>query len=246
MTNPNGRILYHGPSELDGENIVVIATGFSRSSKNTKTGGDLIQTFIMRDDVAPHIATKLGLDSSVCGDCRHRPVNDGSCYVVVHHGPRAAWQCWATGTGYAEFDAEMDGPLLAGLGLRLGSYGDPAAVPVDVWTEILGHVDFHTGYTHQWAGGEFDVFAGIVMASADSVAEREVANARGFRTFRVVPLTDVTGPAENEFSCPASAERDHVTTCDACKACGGTGSKARADVVIRAHGQRAKRFEAVA
>src|SRR5262245_11876488 len=35
---PNGFVLYDGPSALDGERIVVVVTGFTRRSKNGKTG----------------------------------------------------------------------------------------------------------------------------------------------------------------------------------------------------------------
>ena len=42
-TNPNGRILYEGPSMLDGAPIVVIATGFAERTANAKTGS-MIQT----------------------------------------------------------------------------------------------------------------------------------------------------------------------------------------------------------
>ena len=32
MTNPNGRVLYEGPSLIDGAPIVVIATGFAEAA----------------------------------------------------------------------------------------------------------------------------------------------------------------------------------------------------------------------
>lgn len=240
MTNKNGRIIYEGPSAINGEPIVVIATGFADASKNTKTGGKLIQTFIMLQDVAPHAAAKAGLDDAVCGDCPHRPANNGSCYVVLHHAPLSTWRCYTSGTGYAFFDAETDGPLLEGQGVRLGSYGDPAAVPIAVWLELLDFVDFHTGYTHQWKTCDAE-FSSIVMASADSLQDKIDANENGYRTFRVRPETDRTKDV-GEFVCPASAERGHVTTCDACQACGGWLSKARANVVISSHGPKRRNF----
>ena len=52
MPNPNGRILYEGPSMLDGAPIVVIATGFAERSGNDKTGA-MIQTWILRADIPP-------------------------------------------------------------------------------------------------------------------------------------------------------------------------------------------------
>ena len=68
-------IIYQGPSLIDGKPIIAIAT---LNSRNGKTG-EMIQTWIMRSDIEPHKAIKTGEDSSVCGDCPHRPENDGSC-----------------------------------------------------------------------------------------------------------------------------------------------------------------------
>ena len=63
-------ILYEGASLLDGKPIVVI--GIPKSS-NSKTGG-MFQTIIMRSDIDPITASRLGEDFSVCGDCVHRGV----------------------------------------------------------------------------------------------------------------------------------------------------------------------------
>ena len=65
---PNGFVIYEGPSLIDGAPIVVIATGLVRKSRNPKTGW-MIQTWIMRADIAPNIALRKRLDRSVCGDC---------------------------------------------------------------------------------------------------------------------------------------------------------------------------------
>ena len=122
---------------------------------------------------------------------------------------------------------------MAGKLVRLGSYGDPAAVPFAVWQALLARVAGHTGYTHQWR--VFPEFDAWVMASCDSSAERVMARALGFRTFRVAPF-DSWVRERGEVLCPASAEAGKRTTCAACKACGGTSAKARADIVIPAHG----------
>jgi hypothetical protein len=79
------------------------------------------------------------------------------------------------------------------------------------------------------------------MASCDSSADRAMAKVLGFRTFRVRSHAE---PVETrEVICPASAEAGKRTSCAACKACGGTSAKAKADVVILAHGVGAKAFE---
>ena len=73
-----GVILYQGASALDGAPIVVIANRITAASTNAKTGA-MIQTFIIRSDIDPLTALKTGFDASVCGDCQHRPANNGSC-----------------------------------------------------------------------------------------------------------------------------------------------------------------------
>ena len=75
---PTGIVLWEGKSLIDGERIMLIATGVYRKSKNSKTG-DMIQTYIMRRDVHPMTARRMGDDFSVCGDCMHRELS--TCYV---------------------------------------------------------------------------------------------------------------------------------------------------------------------
>jgi hypothetical protein len=237
-------ILYRGPSMLDGKPIVMVATGLARSSRNTKTGGDLIQTWILRDDVAPVDAIKSGADASICGDCPHRgAVVDGkvigrSCYVLVHNAPRSVWSAVHRGV-YPTVEPDAGALLLAGRGVRLGAYGDPAAVPFAVWEQLLTHVSFVTGYTHQWRS--HPELSRYCMASCDSVGDRVHAKALGFRTFRVAARGEAA--QEREIVCPASAEAGHKTSCDKCRACGGLTAKAKVDVVIAAHGYGAKSFE---
>ena len=64
----NGFIIYDGPSVLDGQPIIAVAT---LKTSNAKTG-NMIQTWIMRRDIEPHLAIKSGDDSSVCGGCVQR------------------------------------------------------------------------------------------------------------------------------------------------------------------------------
>jgi hypothetical protein len=82
------------------------------------------------------------------------------------------------------------------------------------------------------------------MASADSSADRAEANAAGWRTFRVRAADGAIEP--REVTCPASKEAGYRTTCADCRACGGTRAKARADIVIIAHGNGAKHATACA
>lgn len=233
-TKTNGLVLYRGPSLIDGAPIVVIASGLATGSTNSKTGA-MVQTYILRDDVAPTDAIKTGADVSICGTCPHRGDGTGkgrTCYVNVGQGPLAVWRAFHRG---AYPVASADDIAAAGRGriVRLGTYGDPAAVPVHVWQALTSQAIGHTGYTHQWRTS--DALRGLCMASADSVADAVEARAAGWRTFRVAMPCDE--PRINgEAMCPASAEAGRKLTCADCRACGGAGTGRRGSIVIQAHG----------
>lgn len=232
-----GMIVWQGISQLDGVTpIVVLATGLDGSSANAKTGG-MVQTFILRADVDPMAALKTGLDQAICGVCPHRGTasgGTGACYVQVYHGPLSTWRAWQRGNA-EQFDLER----FRGRVVRVGSYGDPAAVPVHVWREIVGVASASTGYTHQWRAAD-TAYAEFCMASADSVEERRLARSKGYRTFHVRALGTAKG--RGEIVCPASAEAGRRVQCSSCLQCSGTGSGRRGDITITAHGAAAKRF----
>lgn len=233
---PQGVILYEGPSKLDGEPIVVIATGLANGSRNRKTGA-MIQTYIIRSDQSPFEAVKSGADVSICGDCPHRGDGTGkgrSCYVNLGHGPRAVYAAYQRGA-YERVDAFTAKQLFAGRMVRLGTYGDPTAAPFAMWKVAVSSADGWTGYTHQWRKVD-PRWKELVMASADSLIDMEQAHAQGWRTFRVTPdaFANVKGL---EIICPASEERGKVTTCAECRACMGTSGKAKVSIQIAAHGQ---------
>lgn len=226
---PTGYILYRGPSMLDGQPIIAIATV---STNNAKTGG-MVQTWIMREDIRPTDALKTGADASVCGDCPHRPINGGACYVTVFQAPLAVWKKYTRG-GYP---ALPDGAPFAGRMVRIGSYGDPAAVPVEVWERVTAGAAGTTGYTHQWRTADVRL-AKYCMASADSPIDRDGAKRAGYRTFRI-RLADESKQA-GEVVCPASAEGGHKLECATCGHCNGTRTGRKGDVVIIAHGAPSK------
>jgi RecJ-like exonuclease len=78
----------------------------------------------------------------------------------------------------------------------------------------------------------------LCMASCDNEFEQAIAKAQGWRTFRVMRQGDRMLP--REIVCPASKEAGAKTTCALCKACGGNGAKAKADIAIVAHGAAGK------
>ena len=150
MAKPNGYILFEGAPALDGSPIVVIATGLKTASKNSKTGG-MVQTYILRSDMKPTDAIKTGADASICGTCIHRGDGTGkgrTCYVNVGQGALVVWKAYKRGTYPAI--AGDDWQAFAGKPVRFGTYGDPAAAPLSIWTTLQGLASKTTGYTHQW------------------------------------------------------------------------------------------------
>ncbi|RLI65416.1 MAG: hypothetical protein DRO67_02720 [Candidatus Asgardarchaeum californiense] len=235
---PIGIILWSGKSLLDGERIAVIATGIFDKTKNRKTG-DMIQTYIIRRDIHPMLARRMGEDKSICGDCKHK--EQSTCYVNLCHGPINVFLALVDGS-YREFQ-EGDLELFAGRNVRIGSYGDPAAVPFEVWDNNCKAVKGFTGYTHQWDNKKIDPrLKNICMASVDSIdgymKEYHKAKSLGWRTFRVFAdleksIYDVK--TDTEFVCPASQEAGVKTDCEHCRACGGFSSKTTKDVLINLH-----------
>lgn len=229
----SGIIVYEGPSRLDpNATIVVILTGLDGSSSNSKTGG-MVQSYIIRTDRDPMTAVNDGSDRAICGECPHRKQADGSrsCYVTLAHGPSAVYRAFLRGN-YERCFPELAARRIAGRALRMGTYGDPAAVPVDVWLKLTQHVAGWTGYTHQWRrASELRL---LTMASVDSDAEREQAHAAGWRTFRVRRM-GLDGPQPldaSEIVCPASIEAGHRVTCETCGLCKGASRTAKSIAII--------------
>lgn len=234
MNEPTGYILYRGPSLLNGEPIALVAIP---KSHNEKTG-DVVQTYILLDtDERPTQALKSGADAAVCGDCTHRPLNAGSCYVVVRQGATRVWQQLRAGW-YPDAHPYLDelGYIVGGRMVRMGTYGDPAAVPIEVWKRVLAQAKGWIGYTHQWALELAQPLRYYCMASVDNPVEKGAANARGWRTFRVrLPGESLLG---REAVCPASDEGEHKLTCAQCGVCDGALSGRRGNVAIIVHGAK--------
>tara|TARA_R110002126_G_scaffold206882_1_gene353967 strand:+ start:1233 stop:2018 length:786 start_codon:yes stop_codon:yes gene_type:complete len=233
----SGVVLYDGPSKIDGAPIIAIACRISDASSNAKTGA-MVQTFIMRKYTAPHVALKTGEDSSVCGDCPLRPISRGAtrCYVRVYQAPLSVWNAFRRGR-YAvpgvDFDAALLPAIFENLAFRIGSYGDPAAIPASVWKTATRKVKNRTGYTHQWRKEIGSGLKNLCMASADNESDVASATAKGWRTFRVRKHDAPT--LATESVCPASNEGGQRTQCDSCGLCQGSTIAAR-NIVIADHG----------
>jgi hypothetical protein len=241
-------IIYDGPSLLDGQPIVAIAT---IKSGNSKTG-DMVQTWILCRDTDPRDANKNGSDYAICGTCPHRGIANTdparklakkrTCYVNIGQGVLNVWRTYQRGRYADATGHDATAAVGAGLIVRLGSYGDPAAVPRYVWDSLLSLASGHTGYSHQENTPGAEYTPDLTMYSADSLADAQAAWQRGDRTFRIVAnVKDIV--RDFETLCPASKEAGFRTTCDKCKLCGGNSVKAKS-IAIPAHGPGATHFAA--
>lgn len=240
-------ILWRGSSRLTGEPIMVAISGLDGGSQNPKTGA-MAQVWILRSDMSPLDAVKSGADAALCGAgkdaCPYRPILGGEvrCYVNVGQAPQAVWKAHGR---YPSMSAREAGRILAarGMAVRLGAYGDPAAVPVAVWRDLLAAGARHTGYTHQWR--RFPALRAFLMASADSPEDAAEARRRGWRAFRVRSAAEQ--PLASEAVCPASDEGGHRTQCVSCRLCNGAQpGDPRRSIVIIDHGPTARRRKVAA
>jgi hypothetical protein len=233
---PQGVVLYRGPSLLNGRPIVCVATNLRRKSKNGKTGG-VIQTYVLADGVKPTDAIKSGGDESICGNCPHRPRDGfGTCYVNAGRGPNAVYKALRLGT-YPKFNVKRHLQMFAGKVIRLGAYGDPAAVPFEVWEAVCSVAKTWVGYTHQWRTCD-PRLARYCMASVETANQAREAWSKGWRTFRIRTVEEPI--LAGEFVCPASAEAGKRLTCAQCKACSGAKTGQNASPVILVHGSANK------
>ena len=127
-----------------------------------------------------------------------------------------------------------------GVPIRIGAYGDPAAVPVIVWQRLL-HMSrlfgatAHTGYTHQWRQAYARPLRWLIMASCDSPDDVAQAHAEGWRTFTIVHDDEVKPIGSIE--CLADAKGK---SCAECSICNGSRRRSTqpASVWIGVHGFR--------
>ena len=237
-------ILYEGSSLLDGSPIVAIITGLDSKSSNSKTG-EMPQIWILRADMHPTEALRTGADSSICGDCVHRPKvlgenalkkNSRSCYVNTMSF-NGIYKKYAK-SGYAVANLVELADKLAGKHVRLGAYGDPTAVPIEVWDILLAKCK-STGYTHQWRTCD-PRYAEYCMASCDTPIDVVMSTRKGYRTFfvqNVNSMSDTLRMVEGQklAVCPASKEMNKVTTCNKCMACSGSRSGLKSNITIMLH-----------
>lgn len=225
-------VIWRGPSVFDGRPIRVV---LSPHSRNIVTG-DMAQVFILPDDVNPMTAIRTREDRRVCGDCLLRPGVIGGCYVNVWDAVRGVWAATRhadTATASQVWDAVRRRPI------RIGAYGDPAAMPRQVFDYLVavahGRV---TSYTHGHLTLGFDGVEHLrrhSMLSVESEGEALRAWQRGWRTFRILGPDDRILPEEME--CPYDTL---YLTCYDCLLCRGGRARGKS-IAVRAHGRAVRR-----
>jgi hypothetical protein len=280
-----GIILWRGPSAIDNSPLVVVATKFNAASKNDKTG-EMVQTYILPDPHAAGIVVNGSTPAkindwlratgavSICGDCPHawkysakaQGYEKGACYVREYQSPAAVLGAIARGSypeAGVDFPAEWVPMLAAGLAVRLGSYGDPAAAEPQPLIDLVSRAKTRTGYTHMWkskyplAQANAEALRPYVMASCDSMDDYAEATRLRYRAFLITSknrdyssrsLLSVGSHIVGAMICPASepflALTGRKTSCADCGSCSGAEGKGakHPNVFIPAHGATASRF----
>ena len=158
------------------------------------------------------------------------------------NAPGAIWKTYRAGK-YRAVSPKEAGSMIARRSLRIGAYGDPAMVPVDVWRQLIRRCSGTTGYTHQWKEMPVE-YREFCMASVETEEEAEEAAALGYRTFRCISQGEAL--LDKEIICPASEEAGKLTTCDRCGLCGGSMSERTnriPTIAITVHGSGARHFK---
>ena len=241
-----GFVLYEGPSLIGQGDIAVLAV---LNSKNEKTG-PMVQVYIVPKDMSTLDAVQAGDNAAACGDCplmgtpytktiKRRSgeveqvvrLQNRVCYVNLGRLDATIGGAYRRGR-YAPYNRRIHERWLKGRDVRLGSYGDPAAMP-DHLVEYLASVGSgHTGYSHQLFSierGRADKLARLLMVSCHTPAQHNEAVRRGWRPFTVISGNQA--PPVGAVECPFYT---HGVQCNKCQLCQGTSKNAK-PVYVRAH-----------
>ncbi len=224
----NSYIAWEGNSLIDGSPIALILTGFVFPSFNKKTGSQMIQSWILQQEFVPTHAAKSGFDKGVCGSCSLKMSEVGSCYVNLL-GVNRVYHKYQSG-GYLKLsNNEIEVLRRYRYPIRLGSYGDPTAVPLEVWKPLISASGKYTGYTHNWREAN-SLWKQYLMASVHSVSEAQEAQNLGWRTFRIIAPN--SSLSDNEILCRHT--EDDRNQCETCLLCDGKSSEP--NIADKVHG----------
>ena len=167
------------------------------------------------------------------------------CYVIVSQGPTAVYKAYKRGLYHHATPAEA-AQHVQGRALRIGAYGDSAALPPGIVEPLAAAADTVTNYTHS---GCYDMsramqLAQFTMLSADNLKQAKRYWDTGARTFRVSSdwtLVDgvrrVQDAMPNESQCPKTLSKR--VTCAGCGVCDGLRRGIKRSIVAPSHGNGA-------
>ena len=169
-----------------------------------------------------------------------------ACYVRTEQAPTVIFKAYAAGS-YPNVAPEVAADMVKGGELRIGAYGDSAALPIRAVRPLADAAEILTNYTHApgYSPGRAKRLAPFTMASADSPGQALAYQEQGFRTFRVSPNHTqradgtrlVADLLPGEYQCPKTL--DKRVTCIACGICDGTRRGIAANIAAPAHGRGA-------
>ena len=193
----------------------------------------MVQTWILRSDIEPHLAIKTGDDSSVCGNCPQRHNTGGACYVMTHQAPLSVYRSYKRGL-YPTYSSDKHSSILAGRALRLGAYGDPAAVPFEVFAPLVD-LQAYILVTRTRSRTKLRQALFVSVSGFSGYAQTSVkVSGMGAKTFRVALPDDSL--YDNEIECLADSKG---IQCIDCGLCDGQSK----NIAIVVHGQRKNNFK---
>lgn len=188
-------------------------------STNRKTG-DMVQTYLLDRDTLTSEPKVFGAKCSAC------PMVN-KCYVSRDKMSvrRALTKLLGDErTSYAHAALADVLPLLSGRKVRLGTYGDPSALPLSDLKAVVNSAQGHTGYTHFWREIDTD-YSRYLMASVEDSSAELLAQGLGYRTFRVI-TKETTERAVSSVAVECLNSSAGLT-CAECLLCSGTEGKGR-------------------
>lgn len=229
--------------------VSMLITGISDTCKNEKTG-DMVTQWFMRSDMTPLKAHECGADSAVCFDCPLRKTN--VCYVSGSKRSLAfhlasMYRSLNNGKYEALPAVKEIAFMLHRKPFRFGGYGEPVLFDFEESVKIAKYAPSHCGYTHAWRWCD-PKWSQLLMASVETLEQREAAHEKGYRTARVIKDLSEIQPGEvlcdyqkTEADIKAGKKCRLIQCCN-CGRCSGTfyakkGKKYQCDVVFLAHGQ---------
>lgn len=219
-------------SQLDNQPIIVAVQ--MTDTANIKLGREMRQVWIMPADVVPSAANGTKAQDSVCGGCWFKKT--GACYVnmqTVNSVYRSVEAGNYTELDVSEADLSILADALCGQHVRVGAWGDPAAMPWEIMDTITKSAAGYTAYTHQTAHPKFDDrYLSVCMVSAENPKVAAKYQAQGIRTFR--PVLAGTALAASELTCP---NESHGMNCIECRLCdGGNAKRGNPSIAVTIHG----------